>query len=176
MKKILLFLIVSFLSVNVFAVKNKVVVKSGDLSVLKETANAILEMDYNGATWEEDDDYKQWSGDDYDERVRVSKNSFTKMFNATSKGLKISDGNAKYKIVFKVTNLEQHNGRSITATWGRMTMFITGVIEIIDNTTNKPVLTLNVMRTKGRPDFTMTDRINKAFGDLAVRLFKPKMK
>lgn len=173
MKKLLLFLLVSFLSVNVFAVKNKVVVKSGDLSVLKETANAILEMDYNGTTWEEDDDYKEWSGKDYDERVRLSESSFTRKFNATSNGLKINSENAKYKIVFKVTNLEQHNGRS---TWGRMNMAITGTIDVIDIVTGKSVLTLDLIQARGSADYTMTDRINKAFGDLAERLFSDKLK
>lgn len=170
MKKILLFLIVSFLSVNVFAVKNKVVVKSGDLSVLKETANAILEMDYNGTTWEDDDDYKQWCGKDYDERVRMSESAFSKRFNATSKGLKINGENAKYKIVFKVANLEQHQGMHM---WGRLHMAITGTIDVVDITTGKSVLSLDVVRVKGKADFTM-DRIKKAFGKLAERLFELK--
>ena len=173
MKKLLLFLLVSFLSVNVFAVKNKVVVKSGDLSVLKETANAILEMDYNGTTWEDDDDYKQWSGKDYDERVRLSENSFTRRFNATSKGLKINNENAKYKIVLKVTNLEQHQSRDAI---GRLTMFITGTIEVIDITTGNSCLVLELLQARGSGDYTMSDRINKAFGKLAERLFELKQK
>lgn len=173
MKKILLFLIVSFLSVDVFAVKNKVLVKSGDLSVLKETVNAVLEMDYSSTTWEEDDDYKEWSGKDYDERVRLSENSFTRKFNASSKGLKINSENAKYKIVFKVTNLEQHQGRS---TWGRMNMSITGTIEVIEISTGKSMLVIDLIQARGSADYTMTDRINKAFGDLAERLFTPKLK
>lgn len=171
MKKLLLFLLVSFLSANVFAVKNKVVVKSGDLSVLKETANTILEMDYNGTTWEDDDDYKEWSGDDYDERVRLSESSFTRKFNATSNGLKINGENAKYKIVFKVTNLEQH-----TSWFYKQKMSITGTIEVIDIATGKSVLLIDVIQAKGSADYTMTDRIKKAFADLTERLFMLKQK
>lgn len=171
MKKAFMMLMASLLCSSAFAVKNKVTIKSGNISVLKETANMLLEMDYSTTTWEIDDDYKAWSGNDYEERVRVSHTAFKNRFNNVSKGLKIADNNAKYKMVFKVDNLEQHQGMSM---WGRFTMAITGTIEIIEINTNKSVLVIDVMQAKGNPDYAMKDRIKEAFGELAERLYKLK--
>ena len=161
----------TFLFVNVFAGKGNIVkLLSGNIDVLHENATALLEFDYNGTTWEEDDDYKQWCGDDYDERVRLSISAFEKSFNATSDGLEIvKEQNAKYKIVFKVIDLEQH--QSFWGMWGQLTMEVNGKIDIINNETNEKVLSLLLITIQGKFDYTMTDRIKKAFSNVAERLF-----
>ena len=172
MKKTLLTIMLAFLALNVFAGKGNIVkLLSGSTDVFNENAVAVLEMDYNGTRWEEDDDYKEWSGSDYEERVRLSKDAFTQSFNATSRGLKIgTDEAAKYKIVFKVTNLEQHQDLR-GGKWGQMVMYVTGQIDVVDIETGKNVLCLQLIEVRGFRDLIMTDRIKKAFSIVAERLF-----
>ena len=155
---------------NVFAGKgNTVKLLSGSIDVLKENATAVLEMDYSETTWEKDEVYELWCGNDFEERVNLSTKAFEKRFNITSKGLKIkTEENAKYKIVFKVIDLEQHQSMSM---WGRLTMEVTGKIDIINIATGENVLSLQLTTIQGEADFAMGDRIIKAFSNVAERLF-----
>ena len=164
-------MMLTFLFANVFAGKgNTVKLLSGSIDVLKESATAVLEMDYSETTWEEDEDYELWCGSDFEERVKVSTKAFEKKFNVTSKGLKIKneDSGAKYKIVFKVIDLEQHQSMSM---WGRLTMEVTGKIDVINIATGENVLSLQLTTIQGEADFAMNDRIIKAFSNVAERLF-----
>ena len=92
-------MLLTFIVLNVFAGDhNTVRLLSGSTDVFKESATAILEFDYSETTWEEDEIYELYCGDEYEERVNVSVKAFEKKFNITSKGLKIKkeDANAKY--------------------------------------------------------------------------------
>ncbi len=170
MKKTILTLMITFLMVNVFAGKgNTVKLLSGNTDVLKENATAVLVMDYSETTWEEDQDYELWCGSDFEERVKLSTKAFEKRFNITSQGLKIKEGDdAKYKIVFKIIDLEQHQSMSM---WGRLTMEVTGRIDIIDIATGNVVLSLQLTTIQGEADYATNDRIIKAFSNVAERLF-----
>ncbi|MCQ2974312.1 MAG: hypothetical protein MJ211_05820 [Bacteroidales bacterium] len=166
MKQIFAIIMLTFLANFTFAGNGKITVTQGNKNVFNENALVIVEFDYSSTTWEDDDNYKTWSGNDFDERVNLSINAFTNSFKATSKKLKVSENqDAKYKIVVIVENLEQHQSMS---TWGRLTMKITGKIQVVEIDTNNLVCELSVKDVKGSPDYTMTDRINKAFCELGA--------
>ena len=171
MKRTLWVIMLLFLCANVFAGNgNTVKLLAGSVDVLKEDATALLEFDYTNTTWEENDDYKTWCGTDYDERVLLSKSAFELTFNATSNGLKITKGqDAKYKIVFRVIDLEQH--QPFRGGWGQMQMEVTSKIDVINIATGENVLRLQLTTIQGKPDYSIADRIKKAFSNVAERLF-----
>ena len=164
-------MVVAFVSLNVYAGKdkNKMIVQSGSLEFLHLHANAILEMDYSSTLWEGDEFYKTWSGNDYEKRVEISRKSFTQEFNEVSDGLKINSIDAKYKIIFRVDELEQHKG---SGSWGQFYMAISGVIDIIDIESGTSVLKINLNRVSGPPNYAMSERIEEAFASVAKRLYK----
>lgn len=176
MKKVILSIMLTFLMVNVFAGDhNTVKLLAGSTDVFKEQATAILEFDYSETTWEEDEIYELYCGNEYEERVNISVKAFEKKFNVSSKGLKIKkdDSNAKYKIVFKVIDLEQHQSMSM---WGRLTMEVTGQINVIEIASGKSVCSLQLTTVQGEADFATNDRITKLFCNVADRILIGKIK
>lgn len=163
-----------FICANAFAGDgNKIKVISGDKNLLNDVATALFVIDYDGTRWEEDDDYKDWCGKDYDERVKISVEAFKSSFNSVSNGLKITENDdAKYKIVFKISNLEQHQG--FKAAWGQQYMAISGTISIIEISSNKTVCCFEVLKLKGTVDYAVSDRIKKAFSNVPTVLFDSK--
>jgi len=169
-------MLLTFLMLNVFAGDhNTVRLLSGNTDVFKESATAILEFDYSETTWEEDEIYELYCGDEYEERVNVSVKAFEKKFNITSKGLKIKkeDANAKYKIIVKIIDLEQHQSMSM---WGRLTMEVTAQIDVIDIATGNNVCSLKLTKIQGEADYATNDRISKAFCNVADRILTGKIK
>ena len=85
-------------------------VNSGNwLSLLSEGANVCVEFDYSNATWEEGESYEKFCGETYKARTEASVTDFISSFNIFSSGLKMAntlDG-AKYKMIFRIKNLEQ---------------------------------------------------------------------
>jgi hypothetical protein len=111
-------------------------VKVGNASFLKENVSAIVEFDFTKTTWEEDEDFKAWCGDQYEKRITAMQQSFVVSFNENSKGLKIpesSDG-AKYKIIIEVKDLERH--QAFTGTWGQGKFSTTAYIKVFDKPNN----------------------------------------
>ncbi len=169
-------MLLTFVVLNVFAGDhNTVRLLSGNTDVFKESATAILEFDYSETTWEEDEIYELYCGDEYEERVNVSVKAFEKKFNITSKGLKIKkeDANAKYKIIVKIIDLEQHQSMSM---WGRLTMEVTAQIDVIDIATGNNVCSLKLTKIQGEADYATNDRISKAFCNVADRILTGKIK
>ena len=169
-------MLLTFLMLNVFAGDhNTVRLLSGNTDVFKESATALLEFDYSETTWEEDEIYELYCGDEYEERVNVSVKAFEKKFNVSSKGLKIKkdDSNAKYKIVFKVIDLEQHQSMSM---WGRQTMEVTAQIDVIEIATGNNVCSLKLTKIQGEADYATNDRITKVFCNVADRILTGKIK
>lgn len=170
MKKLLSIFVMTLLFTNAFAGGVKVTL--GNKDVLKETTSAILELDYSNARWEKGISYKDKFGEKYDENVRLSVEYFRNAFNTASKGLKLTDdAGSKYKMVFVVENVEQHQGGGM---WGRMYWAITGQINIIDLSTQNVVLSVKVDRVDGNGDYTVPGRIDKSFSEVAVKLVNLK--
>ncbi|MBP5667608.1 MAG: hypothetical protein IKW77_03310 [Salinivirgaceae bacterium] len=165
MKKILLFMAFVFCFTNAFG-KKKIEVAYGNITVLKEVATAKFVLDLDETTWEGKENYKQRLGDKFPERFKLSNDAFVRYFNATTKGLKITDDeDAKYTIIFKVVDLEQYMGA-----YGRFAKYILGTIDIVDNSTKNVVCSVNVKRLEGSADYTVPGRIEKAYSTVAIKL------
>ena len=165
MKKILLFLAFVFCFTNAFG-KKKIEVAYGDITVLKEAATAQFKLDLEETTWEGRENYKKRLEDKFPDRLKLSTDAFVKYFNATTKGLKITDDeDAKYTIIFKVVDLVQYMGA-----YGRFYKTILGTIDIVDNSTKNVVCSVNVKRLEGDADYTVWGRIEKAYSNVAVSL------
>lgn len=158
---LLVFILTAFSFTSIAQVK----VKSGSTAILKEQSIAKLVLDYSETTWEEDQTYKRWCGEDYEERVELSKETFIIAFNKYSKGLKINledNENAKYCITFKVENMEQKVG----GFWGQFYIRCYGNITIQDITTGDTLCTISVYKVGGDTDYVPNDRIATCFREV----------
>lgn len=155
----------------VYAKKAPLTVTTGDICpLLKSDATMVVEFDYSHAMWEEDETYKEFCGDTYEERLENSVTAFVGAFNRESGVLKATaSGDAAYKMVVVVDNLERKQGMSM---WGRMYIRIIGAIHVYDTATNQLVLTVDVKNHAGGEDFAPSDRLNKCFDSLAAEFIK----
>lgn len=151
----------------VSAKKAPLMVTTGDIcSLLKTNAAMVVEFDYSHAMWEQEETYKEFCGDTYEERLENSVTAFVGAFNKESNALKATaSGDAAYKMVVTVDNLERKQGMSM---WGRMYIRIIGTINVYDTATNQLILTVDVKNHAGGEDFAPSDRLNKCFDSLAV--------
>ena len=172
-------------AVNVFA-GNPVSVKSGDISVLKNPSNAILEIDYSNTKVGNEtlDEYLKGRGDDFVKdwpRDReVAANYFIGRFNkANKKGMQLimgaANGSYNYKIVIHVNNLDMGNGSGTFVPYASAKaggVIMSGTVDIIDMKTNKVVCTLNVDEVKGLSGASETVRLGLMYFELAASICK----
>ena len=151
----------------------KIKIVSGNANFLKENATAILVFDYSEASWEEEESYEQWCGEDYEERVKLSYGSFIFGFNRESTTLKLKqeDSAAKYRIVVKITTMEQ---KASGWGWGRFYALCTGTIVVEEIASGEIVCTAKVSREGGDPDYVPNDRLAKCFKALGMATAKMK--
>ena len=110
MKRITLTAVLLLSAITVLTAKPLKVTK-GDLSVLKEDATATWTIDLTDAVFEKEGNFKDWCGEDYDTRVKLMDEAFFTSFNNNSKGLKlVNEGDAPYRLVFKVREFERKQG------------------------------------------------------------------
>ena len=168
MKKALIITLSVMLGMTAFA---KVKVKSGSAAFLKENATAVVVFDYSEATWEEDETYKHWCGDDYDQRVQLSVESFSLGFNKESNKLKINEdkSTAKYIITVKITNMEQRQNGMM---WGQFSIRCYGIITVTDAATGEVVCTAEIKKESGKADFVTNDSITSCFLNLGKAFAK----
>lgn len=172
MKKNLLLMVCMLMAAFSAMAGSKVKIADGDKDVLKETAVAALKIDYSSAVWEDQGDFKTWCGSDYDDRVTKTTTAYVESFNSNSKGLQIGASNVKYDMVFNIKSMERH--QSFTGVWGQCKVYVTGTISIIDKTSGKTVLTINVDKCGGGTDFVVTDGMVKCFKSLGKEVAKLK--
>ncbi len=153
-----------------FLLKDELKVQSGTTNFLKEDVISLVVFNFENATWEEDENYKAWCGEDYELRNKLAIENFIKAFNDESKSLKLTQetSDAKYRIVFNLTNLERH--QSFSGMWGQCKISVTGVMEIIEIQTNKTVCSIFINKFGSGKDFTVTDGITKCFFGLGEKL------
>ncbi len=168
------FLTLILLLIGVNAMAGGIKVKSGNSSFVKEQVSAQIVMDFSNARWEKDDDFKEWSGADYEARVEAAMSNFISAFNEKSKGLTVKrdNGGVKYCINFKIENLERH--QSFTSTWGRGEVYVTGVIEVVDYETKERVCVIQMTKCGSGADYNTTDGIGKCFKGLGEDIAKLK--
>ena len=171
MKKIMFVTLAVLLSVSAMA---KVKVKSGSAACMKEDATAVIEFDYSEATYDEDESYQSWCGEDFEERVNLSIEEFVGAFNKNSKGLQINneDTNAKYRIVVKIGDCDMT--RDMGCSWGEMKFKCSAMVTIVEIATNEVVCTIEVDEEEGLCDYVPNDRIASCFRSIARELAKKK--
>lgn len=171
MKRIVITSLLLMMAITAFAAKPLKVTK-GDLSVLKEDATATWTIDLSDAVFENEGNFKDWCGDEYDTRVKLMNEAFYTSFNKNSNGLKlVNEGDAPYRLVFKVKEFERKQGPGM---WGSCFIRVFGTMSIIDTATGETALELNVDGVKGDTDFVETDRFPKVMEWLARDLFRLK--
>ena len=158
MKSLLFSLLCLFSAVNLYA-KEPVSVKSGDISVFKEKAAYLFEIDYSAATADgvPVDEYLENKKGDWNTNPKDIE-LCTRNFNygiKKIKGLQITKNpNAPYKIVVHVNSLDMGNGVGAIVGGGLATRkaggaVMSGTVDVIDMKTNEAVCTLNVDELKG---------------------------
>lgn len=163
MKKLLFVLSMLFIATSTFASDIKLI--SGNPQVLKEAAKATFFLDLKGTRWEDDDDFKEWCGKDYEVRIDKAKTGFITGFNEISKALKISEeGDTKYSIIVKVDNFVQR------CPGIPCYIKIYGTIIIVDNATSQSVCQFQIKGLSGRSDYSPDDRFRRSFYKLARTL------
>lgn len=140
---------------------------SGTTAALKDDATAVFVLDLTGTRWEEDDDFKEWCGKDYQIRIDKATNGFVDGFNDSSKHLRISlDSNAKYTIKIKVDNFVQR------CPGIPCYIKIFGNLSLIDNTTGEELCKIQIDGISGRSDYSPDDRFRRSFDKLAKTVVK----
>ena len=171
MKKFyVLFLLLLTTHIGLYA-KSALKVTSGNIcEVLKDNAQAIVQMDYSVTTWDDERSYEEFCGEEYEARVSNSNFAFTSAFNTHNPALKINNfvESPKYIIVVRPINLD----RSLNLMTGQASIEFSGVIDIYDTTTESVVLHVKVDEFEGDCDYVPNDRINKCFAGLAEELVK----
>ena len=184
-KTLLLFISLCLLyNVNLFAAK-EVSVKSGTVSVLKNSSKALWEIDYSNAKVGDKtlDEYLQSRGEDFvkdwPRDKEIAANYFRDRFNKKNKGMKLTEevSAASHKIVIRVNYLDMGNGASFLMPYASAKAggcIMSGTIDIIDIKTNEVVCVLNVDKVKGNGTFSETIRLGLMYFELATLISKLK--
>ncbi len=170
MKKIVLVALALIASTLLFAAK-PLKVTQGSLDILRQDATASWTIDLSEATFEKDQAFKAWSGEDYETRVESMNEAFFESFNKYSKGLKLTDGQAPYKLVFRVNDFVRKQGPGM---WGSMFITVSGTIDIVDAGSGEVLCRLDVDGVRGDTDFVENDRFPKTMDWLCRDIFKLK--
>lgn len=168
MQKLILSVAFFFLFAVAALAGKDVKVKSGDVSVLAQKAAVQCVVELEGATWEEDESFKDHCGEDYDLRVKLIRDSWPTFFAQYSKGLYVSDDAPAYKAVLKLTKFEKSLFKS---QWGKIGVEFYGEIEIIDNATGQAVLVIALNGKAGKPDYVENDRYPKTMKAVCDDMF-----
>ena len=169
MNKILLSLVFFLSAVSAFAGKD-VKVKSGDIHVLEQKVAFQCVVDLDGATWEEDETFKEHCGEDYDLRVNIIKETWPKFFAKYSEGPVVSDENPVYKAVFKLTNLEKHLQKR-RSWYGQLGVEFYGEVDIVEIASGRTVLIIAVDGKSGQHDYVENDRYAKTMDAMCEDIF-----
>ena len=181
--KSLFSLLCLFSAVNLYA-KEPVSVKSGDISVFKEKATALFEIDYSAATADglPVDEYMKNKKEDWRKNQKVNEKG-ANFFNQNIKkikGLRVTKNpNAPYKIVIHVISLDMGNaagaftGVAFQKSGG---VVISGTVDVINMKTNEVVCTLNVDEVRGVKNVSENNRLFLAYSEIGKEIRKLVMK
>lgn len=171
MKKFLITMLAVALCATAMA---KVKVTGGDAGCMRERVTAVVVFDYSAATFDKEQSYEAWCGEDYGERVEKSAEAFVEGFNKKSKGLKIEgeESEAKYRITVKVGDMDQ--SMSFSCNWGQMSFKCSAEITITEIATGEVVCIVTVDEERGGCDYSPLDRITDCFNGIGKELAKKK--
>lgn len=169
MKRILTVWALLLATVSLFAAKPLKVV-NGSLDVLKENVNATFTLDVSQASFENKQDFKSWSGADYDLYVQRMNDSFFQFFNKYSNGMKLVEEEAPYNVVLDIRLFEEKMG----ANFGQFSIRIDGTVSVVDKASGEVVCQIAIAGLKGAADFVSADRFPKTMDTLCKSIFKLK--
>lgn len=169
MKRILTALALLLASVSLFAAKPLKVV-SGSPDVLKQDVTATFTLDVSQASFENKQDFKSWSGADYDTYVQLMNDSFFQFFNKYSTGMKLVKEDAPYNVVLDIRLFEEKMGIN----FGQFSIKIDGTVSVVDKASGEVVCQMAISGLKGAADFISADRFPKTMDTLCKEISKLK--
>lgn len=174
MKKIVLVLFAFLFGAVSFAGNTVTVVNGKDAlkTAYADKSVGTLEIDWSHAQYDHGKSMKEYWAEQYDYFVKTCSDNFKKGFDEVSKGLKLGkDGQAKYKILIKVDNLDRYvNVMNIVP---GMTVKVWGTV-IVSTVSGEKIAEIEVDSMKGNRDFSPQDAFGKAFYILGKRVAKMK--
>lgn len=146
MKKILLTLCFVMGCIMSFA---KSLTGEGNTSIIKENANAVIEIDYSNAIYREYHTFQSEKVTNFAKKGAKDKESFAEFFNQSSPGMKVStdDSNAKYKILVELTKIRKDQGMWAPAS-SRIQLW--GTVKVINTATGNTECTFTLKKFQGR--------------------------
>lgn len=167
MKKLLLLFSALFMCTLISAKGLKV--SNGSTSFLKENTTFSVVFDFTKTTWEKNENFKTWCGNDFDERVKIMTDAFKKVVE-TGSSLKSSD-TPRYIISIIPTNFKRkQNGFA----WGSYHIRMDGTITVTDTQTQKVMCIVNVDNVGGSNSFDENSRLENCIKDMAEDFVKLK--
>ncbi len=168
MRRLIAFVVLWAIAAVAALAARDVRVKSGDVNVLKEKVAVVCVLDIEGATWEDDESFKEHCDEDYDLRVKLLNESWPQFFAQYSEGPVVSPDAPKYKVVFKITKFEKSIAKSM---WGKIGVEFYGEISFIDFATGQPALVVTIDGKEGKYDYVENDRYPKTMEAVCESLF-----
>lgn len=168
MKKVILTILFAVVCCLAVMAEDEIKVISGNASVLKEKTIALVDFDWEGATWDNEKSLEEQWGNDYAKIVSESEATFIAQFNKKNKkGLQLSDSieDSPITVSIKVTSAVKH------WSWGMVTS-IWGTITVTQN--NQEVLKVKLTKIEGEGDNSADDSVARCFLEIANRFAKVK--
>jgi hypothetical protein len=142
--------------------------------ILRNEAEALIEFDWSNAKFDKTKDLKTQFAGDYDYILNDCEQKFIEGFNEKTKKMKLvkNSSDAKYKVVLKVSSVDHYYQAMIFIPRFEAKMW--GNLEIIDLTTNQPVVTVVIDEAEEGYDFVIKDCYGKTFKELGENVAKLK--
>ncbi|MBP5346999.1 MAG: hypothetical protein J6Y99_12380 [Bacteroidales bacterium] len=187
MKKICVLMMAMLLSVGVAMAKSELKVTSGNASLLKQDAKAVVIFDYANTKVGDKtlNEYLQSRGADFvkdwpqDSQKAVDYFAvFLNTKHKNGKGITVgTEDVSKYKMIFHVADLDMGNGGGMFIPFASAKaggVIVNGTLELIEIATGKTVLTVDAHDVKGTSHVSETVRLGLAYGELAKMVAKLK--
>lgn len=174
MKQLVLLMVAMLAGYSMNAAPALKVANGNWADVVQEETLALVEFEYSNTTWEKKESYKTFCEGEYEQRVENSIKDFVAGFNKQSSNLKLvnDDPKAKYKLIFRINNLERKLGTGFQV--GKFRIKVYGQIEVVDLASNDCVCKIIVNGHVGGWDYVPNDRLSKCFTSLGEELLNLK--
>lgn len=168
MKKIIITMFLTIVGCITVMAGDEIKVINGNASVLKEKSVALVEFDWEGATWDNEKSLEEQWSNDYATIISESEATFIAQFNKKNKkGLQLSDSieDSPITISVKITNADKH------WSWGMVTS-IWGTIAVLKD--GQEVLKVKLTKIEGEGDNSADDSVARCFLEIANKFVKVK--
>lgn len=168
MKRFVLIFALAIFTIMISAAGDEVKVVEGTARALKAPVTALVEFDWDGATWDNGISLEEQWGKDYAQICSESEATFIAQFNKKNKkGLQLSDSieDSDVEVVVKITNADKHwNWGMATTIWGTITVKDKGRV----------VLKVRLNEVEGEGDNSADDSVARCFLEIANKFAKVK--